>query len=57
MTKKVFRIVVGFLLIALFEVAAASFILYCKESADVRGFEILFIILAGSVPAMLFEKV
>jgi hypothetical protein len=38
-------------------VAAASFIMYCKESAAIRGFEILFIILAGAVPAMLFEKV
>ena len=57
MTKKVFRIIAGFLLIALFEIAAAAFIMYCKESAEVRGFEILFIILAGAVPAMLFEKV
>ena len=39
------------------EIAAAAFIMYCKESAEVRGFEILFIILAGAVPAMLFEKV
>lgn len=57
MTKKVFRIIAGFLLIALFEIAAAAFIMYCKESAEVRGFEILFIILAGAVPAMFFEKV
>ena len=57
MAKRAFRIVAGLLLIAVAEVAAASFIMYCKESADIRGFEFLFIILAGAVPAMFFEKV
>ena len=56
MQKKAFRIVAGFLLIAVAEIAAAAFIMYCKNSAEVRGIEILFIILAGTAPAMLFEK-
>ena len=57
MQKKAFRIVAGFLLIAVAEIAAAAFIMYCKCSAEVRGIEILFIILAGTAPAMLFEKI
>ena len=57
MQKKAFRIVAGFLLIAVAEIAAAAFIMYCKNSAEVRGIEILFIILAGTAPAMLFEKI
>lgn len=57
MQKKAFRIVAGFLLIAVAEIAAAAFIAYCKNSAEVRGLEILFILLAGSASAMIFEKV
>lgn len=57
MQKKAFRIVTGFLLIAAAEIAAAAFIMYCKNSTEVRGIEILFIILAGTAPAMLFEKI
>ena len=57
MLKKAFRFVTGFLLIAAAEIAAAAFIMYCKNSTEVRGIEILFIILAGTAPAMLFEKV
>ena len=57
MQKKAFRIVAGFLLIAVAEIAAAAFIMYCKNSAEVRGIEILLIILAGTAPAMLFEKI
>ena len=57
MQKKAFRIVAGFLLIAAAEIAAAAFIMYCKNSPEVRGIEILFIILAGTAPAMLFEKI
>ncbi len=57
MCKKAFRIVAGFLLIALCEIAAAAFILYCKGSADIRGLELLVIILAGASAAMIFEKV
>ena len=57
MQKKAFTIVTGFLLIAAAEIAAAAFIMYCKNSTEVRGIEILFIILAGTAPAMLFEKI
>ena len=55
--KKIFRWVMAFPLIALAELVAATFILYCKGSAEIRWIEMLVIILAGTAPAMYIDKI